>query len=212
MEETAISIFDDTPQNILLAIWMVWAAVWVLMAGFSSRPAERAGFLSQAPYMVVTIIGFFLLFSIDGVSTSRGPHALSFSASFSLKLWALPESAAWVMVGVGLFGAVFAFWARLTMGNLWSGSVQRKEGHRVVDKGPFGIVRHPIYTGLILGAGAMAAIKGFSISLAGFVLIILGFWMKARLEEKLLIASLGEEYLNYRKRVPMLFPWPKGRR
>ena len=42
------------------------------------------------------------------------------------------------------------------LGRLWSGSITRKEGHRVVDTGPYALVRHPIYTGLIFALLATA--------------------------------------------------------
>ena len=46
----------------------------------------------------------------------------------------------------------FAWWARLTMGRLWSGYVSRTADHRIVDNGPFAIVRHPIYSAIIFAA------------------------------------------------------------
>ncbi|MBI1365611.1 MAG: hypothetical protein GC153_06590 [Alphaproteobacteria bacterium] len=81
-----------------------------------------------------------------------------------------------------------------------------------MDADPFAIVRRPIYTGLLTGAFALAAIKGTALAAFGFALIVLGFWMKARLEEKLLTHSLGEEYAAYRARTPMLLPWPRPKR
>jgi protein-S-isoprenylcysteine O-methyltransferase Ste14 len=75
-------------------------------------------------------------------------------------------------------------------------------------RAPYGIVRHPIYTGLILAATAVAILKGNLYSLAGTLLIILGFWIKARLEEQFLSQQLGPEtYALYRRRVPMLIPF-----
>ncbi len=85
-----------------------------------------------------------------------------------------------------------------------------KADHRVVDTGPFAIVRHPIYTGFILAALSMAIARGTSLSFLGLALIVLGFWLKARLEERFLRAELGPDaYDAYAGRVPMLVPWPR---
>jgi protein-S-isoprenylcysteine O-methyltransferase Ste14 len=101
----------------------------------------------------------------------------------------------------------------VTLGDLWSSAVSRKENHVIVEKGPYGLVRHPIYTGLIVAAFATAIAVGTAPALAGAALMSLGFWMKARLEERFLSAQLGEAaYADYRRRTPMLAPfWPTGR-
>ena len=89
---------------------------------------------------------------------------------------------------------------------LWSGQVTKKADHRVVDTGPYAIVRHPIYTGILLAVYATAALKGTVLGLAGAAVITIGLWMKARLEEYFLREELGTNYDAYRKRVPMLLP------
>jgi protein-S-isoprenylcysteine O-methyltransferase Ste14 len=109
-------------------------------------------------------------------------------------------------------GLFFTWWARIALGSLWSGSVGRKEGHTLVRVGPYRLVRHPIYTGLILAALASAAQIGMAANLAGAVVLTFGLWLKARLEERFLSAQLGAEaYAEYRRGTPMLVPfWPAG--
>ena len=82
----------------------------------------------------------------------------------------------------------------------------------MVDTGPYAIVRHPIYTGLITSVFATAALKGILIGILGALLMIVGFWIKARLEERFLREQLGPDiYDAYRRRVPMLVPFgPKS--
>lgn len=81
-----------------------------------------------------------------------------------------------------------------------------------MDSGPYGIVRHPIYTGLLLAVLATMVAKGTVFGLIGSLVIALGIWMKARLEEQFLRGELGSEaYDSYRRRVPMLVPFgPKS--
>jgi protein-S-isoprenylcysteine O-methyltransferase Ste14 len=64
-------------------------------------------------------------------------------------LWHFGNSATYVLAGLTLAGTSFAWWARIHLGRFWSSAITRKEGHRVIDTGPYGLVRHPIYTGLI---------------------------------------------------------------
>ena len=64
------------------------------------------------------------------------------------------------MAGLTLAGIAFTWWARIHLGRFWSNAITRKEGHRVIDTGPYGLVRHPIYTGLIGGMLATGVAVG----------------------------------------------------
>ena len=190
-----------TPQLAINYLWGVWCLTWIAAAFWSDRSAKRPPFGSELLYRVVTLAGGVLLFAF--VSRSyRGP----------LSLWSIGRTGDWVLFGLAAVGFLFSWWARLHLGKLWSGWVSKKADHRIVDSGPYGIVRHPIYTGLLLAAIATAVLKGTIYALIGAALIGLGFWIKARLEERFLRQELGAEaYDAYRRRVPMLVPFgPKG--
>lgn len=188
-----------TPQLALYYLWAFWVLSWLAAALWSAPSAKRPVFGSEILYRVVTLLGAVLLF---GVTTRNA----------AMRLWSFSESTDWALFGVCACGFVFCWWARIHLGRLWSGWVSKKEGHRIVETGPYGVVRHPIYTGLILAAFATAAIKSASIALAGAAIMALGFWIKARLEERFLSQELGAEAYNaYRRRVPMLIPFgPKA--
>ena len=187
------------PENACYAIWTIWALSWWLAALWSSRAESRASMAKQVPYRLLTIAGFILLFALQ----TRGYNG-------PLRLWSLPTSAGWAMAALCLVGFAFAWWARIHLGQLWSAFVTRKADHRIIDTGPYGIVRHPIYTGIILATFALAIDKGTVFSIAGAFLASLGFWIKARLEEGFLRDQLGPAaYDTYRRQVPMLVPfWP----
>lgn len=90
----------------------------------------------------------------------------------------------------------------------WSGSVSRKAEHHIVDTGPYRIVRHPIYTGIIVASAATAAQRGTGQAWLGMGLMTLGWYIKARMEERFLRDELGPDaYGAYSRRVPMLVPF-----
>ena len=114
----------------------------------------------------------------------------------------------WILFAFVAAGFAFCWWARLHLGALWSGYVTLKEGHHIVDTGPYRIVRHPIYTGALFSALATAILKSSPAAFVGFALLAVGFWMVARIEERFLREQLGAEaYDGYSQRTPMLLPW-----
>jgi protein-S-isoprenylcysteine O-methyltransferase Ste14 len=103
-------------------------------------------------------------------------------------------------------------WARLHLGRFWSSAIVTKHNHRVVDTGPYRLVRHPIYSGVIFCALATAAAKGTALAVLGGLVIAVGLSVRARSEEDFLRAELGAEtYDSYARRVPRLMPrLPEG--
>jgi len=94
---------------------------------------------------------------------------------------------------------------------MWSGVVQVRAQHVLVERGPYRLVRHPIYlAGLLLAAGSFLAHPSPASAClgAGFAL---GVVLKAWLEERALRGVLGDEYARYAARVPALIPWPRAR-
>jgi protein-S-isoprenylcysteine O-methyltransferase Ste14 len=185
------------PEHALRYLWLAWWATWVLAAFWSDRASKRPSTWRQIDYRVLAAIGTVLLFGLYR-------HRLE----SEIILWRLPPVAAWSMIPIAIAGFWFTWWARIHLGRLWSSSVTRKADHRVVDTGPYGIVRHPIYTGIILASVATATLRGTALSWLGATIMTLGWYVKARLEERFLRQELGDEaYAAYARRVPMLVPF-----
>jgi len=186
-----------SPQIAIYAVWTVWALSWGLAAFWANRTVGQPARGSQFFYRAVTVAGIVLLFGIN-------PRELAWP-------WRLRHAGpefAWATVALAAFGFAFAWWARLHLGRLWSSSVTKKAGHHVVDTGPYSLVRHPIYTGIITAAFAVFLLKGTLIALAGVAVMIAGFYIKAKLEERFLRQELGVDAYNaYASRVAMLIPF-----
>ena len=178
-------------------MWDVWAASWIAAMVWSRHAAARPTALAELMHWLPTIVGLGLL-GFGSIATGFAP------------LWRLPVAAGWLVAGVCGAGLLFTWWARVSLGSLWSGSVSRKDDHVVIQSGPYRLVRHPIYTGLIAAALAQAALIGMAANFCGALLIAFGLWLKARLEERFLARELGPaSYADYRRRTPMLVPfWP----
>ncbi|MGA8670162.1 MAG: isoprenylcysteine carboxylmethyltransferase family protein, partial [Terracidiphilus sp.] len=104
-------------------------------------------------------------------------------------------------------GLLFAVWAREHLGRNWSRSVTIKQDHELITSGPYAVVRHPIYTGILTGflgtAIALSQVRGF----IAFVLIFLVFWIKLRMEEQWMRSQFGETYATYAHRTAALVPY-----
>jgi protein-S-isoprenylcysteine O-methyltransferase Ste14 len=104
-------------------------------------------------------------------------------------------------------GLLFAVWAREHLGRNWSHSVTIKQGHELITTGPYTAVRHPIYTGILIGflgmAIAISQVRGF----IAFALMFLGFWVKLRLEEQWMRTQFGESYATYSQKTAALVPY-----
>ncbi len=174
---------------------MLWFASWVAAAFWSKRAEARPLRTAEWAYAVL-VYGGVLLVALPSLGVKSGP-----------RLWTPPRAAEWVVAALAPLGFGLAWWARLHLGRDWSWEVRRKEGHRLVDTGPYAVVRHPIYTGLLLAALATAVLEATWPSWAGFVMFALGLWLKASLEERFLSRELGAEtYARYVARTGKLLP------
>jgi protein-S-isoprenylcysteine O-methyltransferase Ste14 len=188
------------PGLAIVTLWFAWAVSWVMAAAWQAKTEKAPGARAELPYRLVLLVG--------GVSLFVPAHGYV----GPLRLWSVTRGEAWVCVALIAAGFAFCWWARIHLGALWSGNVTKKTDHRVIDTGPYGIVRHPIYTGILLAVYATVAAKGTVWGIVGGVFITVGLWMKATLEERWLRQEIGPDaYDAYRRRVPMLVPFgPTG--
>lgn len=185
----------SSPPFAILWLWGLWYLSWMIAAFWSNRTEGRPKFQSELFYRLGNIIGILLLFAGH---RRNGHHA---------RLWHAPLEVRWCLVGIATAGFAFCWWARIHLGRMWSSSVTRKADHHIIDTGPYALVRHPIYTGIIIAAAATAALEAQPVSFIGLVVVTFSFWLKARLEEKFLRRELGMgAYDAYSSRTSMLFP------
>src|SRR6478672_7398258 len=182
--------------NIISGCWLVFVAIWVIAAVSTKRAVYRESRAQRLRYWVFLVIASLLL-----LYGRRLPYPLNLSI--------IPHVAptAWAAAILCVIGLVFAVWARVTLGRNWSGVVTLKEGHELVERGPYRFVRHPIYTGILTMFFATAIAQGHLSGFVGTLLMFASFWIKLRDEEKLMLQQFPERYRAYQQRAQRIIPF-----
>ncbi len=178
------------------AVWILFFLYWQIKA-VHTKTTQR---LEPAASRILRV--FIFLIAIALLSTTRIPLPWLYRQLWPVGLWPF-----WVGTAVTIAGLLFAVWARENLGGNWSRSVTIKRGHELITTGPYAVVRHPIYTGILTGflgmAIAISQVRGFIV----FVLVFLALWIKLRMEEQWMRSQFGETYAAYAHHTAALVPY-----
>ncbi|MGC2485255.1 MAG: isoprenylcysteine carboxylmethyltransferase family protein [Acidimicrobiales bacterium] len=169
-----------------------WAAFWIawLVAAFSMKKGRLAW--SRELRIRAVILVLVILFARLGAFHGGGLHSDPWRAGVGLFLFA---------IGLG-----FAIWARLHIGRNWGTPMSQKDEPELVTNGPYHLVRHPIYSGiLIAGVGTAVALDWswlIAVFLAGFY-----FVYSATVEERYMTAQFPATYPAYKRSSKMFVPF-----
>jgi protein-S-isoprenylcysteine O-methyltransferase Ste14 len=176
-------------------LWTVFAVTWIVMA-LRTKPVEhRESISSRLSYMLFVLAAFYLVFGKNITQPWLRIH-----------LFEPGPISDWKGVAVTAAGIGFAIWARLYLGGNWSGTVTVKVNHELVRTGPYRLVRHPIYTGLILALLGTALLLGRVRGLIAILLLYVGFKIKSKIEEQAMINTFGAEYHEYSRNTGAIVP------
>ena len=184
-------------------LWIGFVVVWqLILSRWTAKAITPSSRSTRIGWSLAYAVGFSLLF---GPFWQWGAFA---AQPFRRPVWHTPPLAAWALVLAEAGFFAFGFWARAHLGTLWSGMMTLRDGHRVVDTGPYRLVRHPIYTCFIGAAWMLALIGAAPERLLGAAILTLVMAVKAKAEEALLRRELGTQaYDAYAARTPMLVPF-----
>ncbi|HKM86963.1 MAG TPA: isoprenylcysteine carboxylmethyltransferase family protein [Xanthobacteraceae bacterium] len=177
-------------------LWLAWLAYWIVAAGNVKAVRRREPLASRLGHVALSALAAALLAFPD----RRLPW---------LDERFLPRTmiAYWLGLIMLAVGIVFAVWARNYLGRNWSGSVTVKQNHELIRTGPYRLVRHPIYSGLLLAILGTAIAFGEWRGLLAFALLTGSLLLKLRIEERFMSESFPNEYARYRAEVPALIPF-----
>ena len=182
--------------EIISACWIAFVAVWLVAAVSTKRTVYRESRAQRLRYWVLLVIAYLLLV-----------HARQLSYPLNLRVIPHAASIAWAGALLCMAGLAVALWARVILGRNWSGVVTLKEGHELVERGPYRFVRHPIYTGILTMFFATALVRGHVAGFAGVLLMFASFWIKLGREEKLMLQQFPERYAAYQYRAKRIIPF-----
>jgi protein-S-isoprenylcysteine O-methyltransferase Ste14 len=185
------------PIDLLVVIlWAGFFAYWWITALLNRTPVKRQtsrfGFLMGMAIPAALVLAIAVLVAPD-LATAR----------------VLPDTLPVAIAGliILLAGLAIAVWARLHLGKNWSARPAIREHHTITRTGPYAIVRHPIYTGLLTGILGTAIATGGFLAFVALAAVFVMFLVKIRMEETFLVEEFGEEYERYRREVKALVPW-----
>jgi protein-S-isoprenylcysteine O-methyltransferase Ste14 len=180
----------------IYGLWIAFGVIWLLSAGFSKKTARSQSAPSRFLQGGLAALGFILLFGWQSPLGRLDERFLPGSAVFE---WA---GFATVLAGMGI-----AIWARFILGRNWSATITIKQDHEIVRRGPYAVVRHPIYSGIMLAMLGTAIYFGTLRGLLAVALTFSGWWLKSRMEETFLIEQFGSHYREYQRKVKALIPF-----
>ena len=169
-----------------------WAAFWLywLLAAFSMKRGRVRW--SRELKVRVVLVALVLLFARLGVFRSHRTNTDPWLAAIGL-----------VLLGLGL---AFAIWARVHIGRNWGTPMTEKVEPELVTSGPYRLVRHPIYSGILLASvGTAVALNWVWLTAVGLAGIY--FVYSATVEERYLARQFPEEYPAYKRSTKMLVPF-----
>ncbi len=172
---------------------VVWAAFWLywLVAAFSMK----RGLVPWSRYLGIRVVIVLIAIVLLRVGVFRGNGHNT--------------DHAW-RAGLGLFllflGLGFAVWARVHIGRNWGTPMTRREEPELVTSGPYHLVRHPIYSGILIGGvGTAVALGWFWLTAVGLAGIY--FFYSSTVEERYLTAQFPDTYPAYKRSTKMLLPF-----
>lgn len=184
-------------QFFFTTVWLTWCVAWVVFSRNVKDTVRRQATLPRLLNTALLFCAFLLLWPV--------PLAMpALTARF------LPRSQwqFWVPVGAALtlVGLLFTVWARVYLGRNWSGVAAVKADHELVTGGPYALVRHPIYTGLLLAVVGTALATGEWRAALSVVLALIAIVHRIIVEEGFMRQQFGAAYADYALRVRALLP------
>jgi protein-S-isoprenylcysteine O-methyltransferase Ste14 len=181
---------------LLPAMWLAWSAYWLAMSLRAKAVARKEPVASRLLHIAPLAVAAWLV-----AAPQTGIDALD-AVVVQRREWMY-----WTGAALTAAGLLFCVAARVTIGGNWSGIVTIKQGHELVSNGPYALVRHPIYTGLLLAFAGTALAWDQWRGVVAVLVVFATFWRKLRVEERYLTEQFGGQYADYRRRVAALIPF-----
>jgi protein-S-isoprenylcysteine O-methyltransferase Ste14 len=178
-------------------LWLVWLAYWRISAADVKAVQRHESRGSRAAHVIPLLLAAVLL-AIRAFPNGGWLFQRFLPAS---------DTTFWIGALLTAIGVAFSCWARARLGRNWSATVTVKQDHELIHGGPYALVRHPIYTGLLLAILGTAIVIGQWRGLLALLIAFAALWRKLRLEERYMSETFGDNYQRYRAHTWALIPY-----
>jgi protein-S-isoprenylcysteine O-methyltransferase Ste14 len=184
---------SNSAHLVFLVSLGAFAAGELLQAFRSRRGAMRVDMRAEILFRVMFFAGILLL----PLSRTVAPGAvIGGAAPF------------WTGVLLGWFGALLRWWSFASLGRYFTVVVMTSADQPIMERGPYRLLRHPSYSGLLLVFGGTAIMAGNWLGVASAVVVVLAALIyRLRIEERALTAALGDRYRQFAARRARLIPY-----
>ncbi|UAY55414.1 methyltransferase family protein [Arachidicoccus terrestris] len=183
---------------VLRVIWLTVIIYWVLSAFRAKKTTRQESLVKRfALYWLPIIIAILLL----------GPGNWYGHSWLRENFVAHTNTVGFIGLSFCIVGGAVVCYARYLLGRNWSVSVAQKKQHELIKSGIYSLIRHPIYTGLLLLFTGNALIVGDYRGILAVVIVFVSLWLKLKKEEHLLTGIFGAEYAGYKANTKAIIPY-----
>jgi protein-S-isoprenylcysteine O-methyltransferase Ste14 len=186
---------DVLPPVAIITFGFIWAVLGLYWAAPAKAAQTGESTLYRLLRLVILAVTFSLLFwdrTAIGLLAKR----------------LVPPFPAFAIIGFAsaTLGLAVALWARTHLGQYWSDKVVLNADHQLIQSGPYAYMRHPIYSGVLLGVAGTALLVGEWRGVLAFALLLTNYAIKAKKEERILRARFSDQFQEHMRHAGFLFP------
>jgi protein-S-isoprenylcysteine O-methyltransferase Ste14 len=178
-------------HTLRIAVGIAWAVFWIgwLLAAFTAKQSVGGGWGRIGPRGIALLAVLLVVRGVGGKS---------------LRVDSLTVG----VIGTVVFatGVAVAVWARVILGRNWGMPTTQRAEPELITAGPYRLVRHPIYTGILLGVVGTGLVIDY-VGLPVAAILCIYFYWAATVEERNLTVTFPTAYPAYREHTKMLLPF-----
>jgi protein-S-isoprenylcysteine O-methyltransferase Ste14 len=181
----------------IVGLWLIFLVYWVIAAIYARRGLNRGAFRG-------TIRIRLILFAVIVIAVALARRSSALHELQAAVFWSVPLALTGAIIAT--LGAVLAFGARAAIGRNWGPPATRRTDTELITSGPYALVRHPIYSGILLmmiGTAIGLVLSWWLVAVAAGIY----FFVSARAEEKYMAERFPDSYPAYCARTWILIPF-----
>ena len=181
--------------GVLAWAWVSFGVYWLIAARWVKAARTTESPVYRIFRILLLVISFTLLFARWAAVGFLGWH-----------FFPQTQSLAYLGFAFALTGLAIAIWARVSLGQYWSDKIVLKVDHQLIRSGPYARLRHPIYSGVLLGVAGSAVVMDQWRGVLAFLLLLTNYAVKAKREDKLLAETFPGDFAEHERNAGFLLP------